>query len=665
MFLSFKVLKIKIIHFKIFGIFPKKLTVFIKYPVLIKTYCVLTISTGKSNLFQIEKERVSFSFQNFNNGSDFFKTLKVKKKELIYNNVKQRIKKKKKICSKFPAVQYLDYAGIESFLPEIQEDIEWPLMYSELYEKFGVSTSKGILFTGYPGTGKTLLAHVIAGELELPFFYFSASNIISSISGNSQKNIKKIFWEAEKKSPCIIFIDELDIIAPNRDSIIKEVDKKSVGQLLICIDEIRLMKKKPIILLAATNNADAIDSALRRPGRFDKEVKFFPPDSKDRFEIISHFSKKIKFCEKLDMEYICKKTHGFTSGDLSELINSVLKETISRIGSKLFCGKYRNNFLDIKTIFKTNKVDLIRALKKIDPGIIRNGFTLPPRTFWNEIGGLEKIRNILNKYIIKPIKTSNEKFNKIQKKFGVLLFGPPGCGKTLIARATAYESNANFISIKGPEILNKFLGESEKSIRTLFQKARLCPPTIIFFDEFDSISNKRSGSSDNESTSSPVDRIVNQLLTEMDGLERNENIYFIGATNRPDIIDRAFFRPGRLDKLIPISLPKKEQKIRILSTICQKNDRIPYLNIFLHINILKKELSGAHLSQSIKESIIDAHEKKVAYCILTSGSNGISIRFFCLMGNKNILNGLKRILESIILKKKFSWQKKKKNLKIL
>jgi len=538
------------------------------------------------------------------------------------------------------------------------------LVFSELYEKFGVSASKGILFTGYPGTGKTLLAHVIAGELKIPFFYFSASNIISSISGNSQKSIKKIFWEAEKKSPCIIFIDELDLIAPNRDSIVKEVDKKLVGQLLICIDEIRLMKKKPIILLAATNNADSIDSALRRPGRFDKELKFFPPDLKDRFKILCHFSKKIKFCKKLDLEYISIKTHGFTSGDLSELVNSLSKETISRIGAKIFCGKYRNNFLDIKTILKTNKIDLDRALEKIDPGITRNGFTLPPRTFWNEIGGLEKIRNILNKYIINPIKTPNEKFNKIQKKFGVLLFGPPGCGKTLIARATAFESNANFISIKGPEILNKFLGESEKSIRTLFQKARLCPPTIIFFDEFDSISNKRSGGDDNESASSSVDRIVNQLLTEMDGLERNENIYFIAATNRPDIIDRAFFRPGRLDKLIPLSLPKKEQKIRILSTICQKNDRIPYLNIFLIINILKKELSGAHLSQSIKESVVDAHEKKVTYCLLDSSPKGISISFFCLIGNKNILNGLKQILESIILKKNFSWRKKKKNLKI-
>jgi SpoVK/Ycf46/Vps4 family AAA+-type ATPase len=626
-------MSIRTYHLKILGLFGKNF-LFSKEMALNFSSILDINKVYEKKQFHVNnyKENRAFGAPSFGYRMQLDNVLKKK-------NSKKQVGKNRFSSEKFPAVQYRDYAGIERFFPDIQEQIEWPLVYSELYKKSGIAVSKGVLFNGITGTGKTLLAHAIAGELRIPFFYFSLSNITSSIKGNTEKSLKKIFWEAEKNCPSIIFIDELDSIAPNKENNIKEFDKKIASQLLICIDEIRLVKNKPVVILAATNDPENIDPLLRRPGRFDKEINLTLPDYENRIHILNHFCKKMVFHDDLTFEKIAFKTQGYTSGDLFYLINMLSKEAIFRTSSKLFYGKYRNALFTHINLLLIKLVDFKKVMEKIKPGILRNGFNLAIKTNWNEIGGLEKIRKIFCEYVINPIQRIGVKIGKFENKIGLLLFGPPGCGKTLIARATAYESGSNYISIKGPEILNKFLGESEKSIREIFKKARLCPPAIIFFDEFDSIAGKRGVSGDKESFSSSSDRIVNQLLTEMDGIEENNGVYIIAATNRPDIIDPAFLRPGRIDKIIAVPLPNIVQKFRIFKTILYKFEKIPYLNYSLYSKFFKKNHSGADINYHLRESVVDADHKKVSYYRLESTVKGVCLRKSFLLANTNIMNG--------------------------
>ena len=445
-------MSIRTYHLKILGLFGKNF-LFSKEMALNFSSILDINKVYEKKQFHVNnyKENRAFDAPSFGYRMQLDNVLKKK-------NSKKQVGKNRFSSEKFPAVQYRDYAGIERFFPDIQEQIEWPLVYSELYKKSGIAVSKGVLFNGITGTGKTLLAHAIAGELRIPFFYFSLSNITSSIKGNTEKSLKKIFWEAEKNCPSIIFIDELDSIAPNKENNIKEFDKKIASQLLICIDEIRLVKNKPVVILAATNDPENIDPLLRRPGRFDKEINLTLPDYENRIHILNHFCKKMVFHDDLTFEKIAFKTQGYTSGDLFYLINMLSKEAIFRTSSKLFYGKYRNALFTHINLLLIKLVDFKKVMEKIKPGILRNGFNLAIKTNWNEIGGLEKIRKIFCEYVINPIQRIGVKIGKFENKIGLLLFGPPGCGKTLIARATAYESGSNYISIKGPEILNKFLG---------------------------------------------------------------------------------------------------------------------------------------------------------------------------------------------------------------
>ncbi|AFP65333.1 cell division control protein 48 (nucleomorph) [Chroomonas mesostigmatica CCMP1168] len=543
-------------------------------------------------------------------------------------------------------LRYRDFAGINYFIKNIQELIEWPLKYSSFYKKLGISPTRGILFNGPPGTGKTLLANVIAGELKLPFFCIFPSSLASSFSGQSEKKIQEIFYFAKKCSPSIIFIDEIDTVIGSRENTNKETDKKIIGQLLVCIDKIDDSGTKPVVVLGATNKINSIDPSLRRPGRFDRELEFKAPDFLGRLSILKNFSKTISFDKDINLDYYAEKTFGFVSGDLSGLIITAGMLAISRVGTVSLKGKYRTKNTKFLNKINIKKIDFERAFCQLEPGITRHGFVRSSKIGWKNIGGMNQIRKIMSKYIIEPIKKIVTNTSEKIKGTGILLFGPPGCGKTLIAKAVANESHANFISIKGPEIFDKFLGESEKEIRSIFNKARSCAPTVIFFDEIDSITTKRTNESNNHQNSAS-ERILNQLLTEMDGYDFNESIFIIGATNRPHIIDKAVLRPGRIDKFLLVSLPNEKERVQILETIFSRTFKLPFLELKIFTEKTCSGFSGADLESSVKEGVVNAFEKKILYCRIMANTTSIYTNYFSLLGSKNFLNGIEVVKKNL------------------
>jgi SpoVK/Ycf46/Vps4 family AAA+-type ATPase len=657
---------IKTFHFLIFGYIPKKSN----------KHVVSILNNNNLKEFFLEKN-FRFLPSSFGEFQLYFFQDKSKKK-LIYNSEKvllERIsnkhikneiigettrlkfcnkKKKEFILKKIlinPRVRYLDFAGINRLICQIQEAIEWPLRFYKIYEKSNISSVRGILLHGQPGTGKTLLAHVIAGELNIPILHFSPSSFVSSISGYSEKKIQNAFDYAEKNAPCIFFIDEIDGMAQSREHVTKETERKIIGQLLVSIDSIRMKKNAPVFVIAATNQIETIDQALRRPGRFDHEINLNIPTEKERFLILNHFTKFLKLCKKIDLNYIAKKTRGYVSGDLSALIKNVAILALSRVCSTIFKGRFRIKFSKISINFTINLIDFERGLIKTEPVLLRNGFINIHQIFWDQIGALNFVRMVLSKYIIEPIRNSVNLDYERNKGIGILLYGPPGCGKTLIAQATASESGANYICIKGPEIFDKFLGESEKTIRLIFNRARSCAPTIIFLDEIDSISSKRSN---DESTlnNGASDRVVNQLLTEMDGINKKEPVYIIGATNRPEVIDKAILRPGRIDKLLFVPFPNKKEKIQILRTLSKKLSVLPYLNFDFLSQIMPQNYSGADLMSLTKEAILINCEIKLNYVLLENTTNGLFNVSKYFISTKDYLLGFKKMKGFGILKTK-------------
>jgi SpoVK/Ycf46/Vps4 family AAA+-type ATPase len=547
-------------------------------------------------------------------------------------------------------LRYKDFAGIEKIINEIQELIEWPLLNKDFFRKFNIFPIRGILFHGPPGTGKTLLAHVIAGELRLPLFCLDSFKMPTSYYNENEKKLKNIFNLAKNAAPSIILIDEIDIIIGARQNVGKEFEKKIIGQLLITMDKINKIENKPVLVIASTNQIDFIDPALRRPGRFDRELEFKLPDFYERLQLLKKFSFHICFSEDVDLKLFALKTSGFVSGDLSNFLMISIRLGILRLGKRFFKGTFRKKInLKLNNV-KIKKIDLDRGKEKIQPSILRQGFNIPKKICWKTIGGLEETRKILSRYIIEPIKKFSEDKSFKTKGLGFLLFGPSGCGKTLIAQVVAYESQANFIAIKGPEIFNKFLGESEKEIRSIFSKARSCSPCILFFDEIDSLAIERAGK-ENISQNGASDRILNQLLTEIDGINPNEGVFIIGATNRPDMIDKALLRHGRLDKMLYISLPDKRERIRILKSIMTKFLVLPYLNW----NILSEKIiigfTGADLMALSNESRLDAIEKKKTYCLVNHNHEGLFASFFIFLGSRNFLTGISKIKRNIKKKK--------------
>jgi transitional endoplasmic reticulum ATPase len=453
---------------------------------------------------------------------------------------------------------YDDIGGCRRQLGLIREMVELPLRHPRLFSNLGIKPPRGILMYGPPGCGKTLIARAIANETGAAFFMINGPEIISQMQGGSESNLRRIWDDATAKSPSIIFIDEIDSIAPNREKTQGEGDRRLVAQLLTLMDG--LQGRSNVIVIAATNRPNALDPALRRFGRFDREIDIGVPDEAGRMEVLTIHTRKMKLAPDVDLEVITKETHGFVGADLAALCTEA---AMLCIREKIDVIDFEDENLDGSILQEMAvTMDHFRAaLKTANPSSIRDAVVEVPDVRWEDIGGLEKVKKELRETVEYPLKRPDlyARFNRNPSR-GVLFYGPPGCGKTLLAKAVATECAANFLSVKGPELLSMWFGESESNVRNLFQKAKQASPCILFFDELDSIVRAR-GSSPGDAGA--ADRVINQLLTELDGLEARKTIFTIGATNRPELIDPAIMRPGRLDQLIFIPLPDEAARTSI------------------------------------------------------------------------------------------------------
>ena len=466
---------------------------------------------------------------------------------------------------KLPRVTYEDIGGLGDEIKQVREMIELPLKHPELFDKMGIEPPKGVLMHGPPGTGKTLIAKAVANESNANFFVLSGPEIISKYYGQSEENLRKIFDEAIESAPSIIFIDEIDSIAPKREETHGDVERRVVAQLLANMDG--LEERGKVIVIGATNRVNALDPALRRPGRFDREIEIGIPDRKGRREILEVHIRGMPLAEDVDLDKLAEMTHGYSGADLGALCKEAAMRTLRKVLPDID--------LDTDTIpaeilnkLEANGKDFYEAFKGITPSAMREVVIESPNINWSDIGGLHDAKQELQEAVEWPMKY-NEVFLHMDANppKGILLYGPPGTGKTLLAKAVASESEANFISVKGPEFISKWVGESEKAVRETFRKARQAAPCIVFFDELDAIAPSRGGIM---SDSHVTERVISQLLTELDGLEELKDVTVIAATNRPDIIDSALLRPGRFDRLIYIKTPDIETRKEIFKIHLKK-----------------------------------------------------------------------------------------------
>jgi len=449
-----------------------------------------------------------------------------------------------------PRITYDELGGLKNEILKIREMVELPMRHPELFEKIGISSPKGVLLYGPPGTGKTLLAKAVAGETNSHFTSLSGPEIMAKHYGESEEKLREIFTQAEENAPSIIFIDEIDSIAPKREEVSGELEKRIVSQLLTLMDGMKGRGK--VVVIAATNRPDSIDPALRRPGRFDREIEIGIPDDEGRLEILNIHTRGMPLDENVKLEKISKTTHGFVGADLEVLCKEAAMRSLRRILPEINLDEEKVSKEVLQKI-KITSDDFTDALREVRPSALREVLVQIPNVSWDDVGGLDKLKEELREAIEWPLK-HKEAFDYAHVKApkGVLLYGPPGTGKTLIAKAVATTTESNFISIKGPELLSKWVGESEKGVREIFRKARMAAPCIIFFDEIDALVPKRgSGGSDSHVT----ENVVSQILTEIDGLEELNNVLIIGATNRLDIVDPALLRPGRFDRVIEVPNP--------------------------------------------------------------------------------------------------------------
>ena len=454
-------------------------------------------------------------------------------------------------------VSYEDIGGLKDEVKKVREMIEIPLKRPELFEKLGIAPPKGVLMHGPPGTGKTLLAKAVASESDAHFIAINGPEIMSKYVGGSEENLREYFEEAEENSPSIIFIDELDAIAPKREETNGETERRTVAQLLTLMDGLK--SRGQVVVIGATNRPDSLDPALRRPGRFDREIEIGVPDSEERKEVLEIHTRNMPLADDVDLDKIANTTHGFVGADLESLCKEAAMRVVRRILPEI-----QNDEEIPKEVMEKIMVtgeDFKNAQKEIQPSALREVLVQIPDIKWDDVGGLEDVKQELKEAVEWPLKHP-ETFQRlgIRPPKGTLLYGIPGTGKTLLAKAVASESEANFISVKGPELLSKWVGESEKGVREVFRKAKQAAPTVIFFDEIDAIASTRSG---NDTDSGVTKRVVNQLLTEMDGLEELEDVAIIAATNRPDILDAGLMRPGRFDRHIQVSEPDEEARLSI------------------------------------------------------------------------------------------------------
>ncbi|XP_037481093.1 cell division cycle protein 48 homolog [Triticum dicoccoides] len=463
---------------------------------------------------------------------------------------------------------YDDVGGVRKQLAQIRELVELPLRHPKLFKTLGVKPPKGILLYGPPGTGKTLLARAIAAESGANFVVVNGPEIMSMMAGQSEDNLREVFAEAEAQAPSIIFMDEIDAIAPNREKTHGEVERRVVSQLLTLMDGLR--PRAQVMVIGATNRPNSLDPALRRFGRFDKEIDIGVPDEVGRLEILRIHSKDMPLSDDVDLERIGKDTHGFVGADLAALCSEAAFQCIRQ---KMDVIDLEADTIDVEVLNSMSVImdDLVHAKEVTKPSALREtGLVEVPKVSWEDVGGLEDVKRELQETVQYPVEHPEMfEFFGMEPSRGVLFYGPPGCGKTLLAKAIARECKANCISVKGPELLTMWFGESESNVRDLFDKARQSAPCVLFFDELDSIAVKRGNSVGDAGGTS--DRVLNQLLTEMDGINAKKTVFVIGATNRPDIIDPALLRPGRLDQLIYIPLPDEASRLQIFKSCLRRS----------------------------------------------------------------------------------------------
>lgn len=494
-------------------------------------------------------------------------------------------------------IGYDDIGGCRRQLAQIREMIELPLRHPQLFKTLGVKPPKGVLLYGPPGSGKTLIARAVANETGAFFFLINGPEVMSKMAGEAEANLRRAFEEAEKNSPAIIFIDEIDSIAPKRDKTGGEVERRVVSQMLTLMDGVK--GRGQIVVIGATNRPNSIDPALRRFGRFDREIDIGVPDEVGRIEIMRIHTKNMKLNEDVEIGELAKGTHGFVGADLAQLCSEA---AMNCIREKMDLIDLEEETIDAEVLdaMAVNQDHFKSALGVVNPSSLRETQVEVPNVSWDDIGGLDEVKRDLQEMILYPI-DHPDKFEKFGMKpgKGVLFYGPPGCGKTLMAKAIASECSANFISIKGPELLTMWFGESEANVRDVFDKARAAAPCVLFFDELDSIGSAR-GSSQGDAGGAG-DRVMNQLLTEMDGVGAKKNLFIIGATNRPEILDEALLRPGRLDQLIYIPLPDKPSRISILKSLVRKAPVAK--NVYVDfIADLTEGFSGADLAELVQRA---------------------------------------------------------------
>eukprot|EP00668_Euglena_longa_P001170 GGOE01001392.1.p1 GENE.GGOE01001392.1~~GGOE01001392.1.p1 ORF type:complete len:756 (-),score=237.28 GGOE01001392.1:118-2385(-) len=583
--------------------------------------------------------------------------------------------------------RYTDFGGLKAQLDEVRRLIEFPLRYPQVFDHLGADPPCGVLLHGPPGCGKTRLAHAVAGELGVPFYKVAAPEVVAGISGESEQKVRSLFSTAMAQAPCIVFIDEIDAIAGKRESALRDMERRIVAQLLTCMDELSLLwrdHRKICIVIGATNRPDSLDSALRRAGRFDREISISIPNLEARVEILEVLTRKLKLEGTIDLKSIAFRTPGFVGADLHALtkeacaialrrIFNLIMETASHAAvvgggpaapategadgvtgvaedaappppttvlptslsvdvpaeddvddpvphseadaatqpaaqpasSQPFALPVVDITPEMLERCSITMADFDQAVGLVQPSAMREGFTTVPAVTWDDVGALEDVKQELIDNISRPIMRPDvfRAMGCLNNPIGVLLYGPPGCGKTLVAKAIANESGANFISIKGPELLNKYMGESERSVRTVFARAQASAPCILFFDELDALAPKRG----NESGNQAAERVVNQLLTELDGVKGRQDVYVIGASNRIDMIDPAMLRPGRLDKLLYVPLPDATKRLAILQKQARGTPVHPAVDLAKFAYDERCEgFSGADCAALVREAAIAA-----------------------------------------------------------
>ncbi|GMY13988.1 cell division control protein 48 homolog C [Fagus crenata] len=540
--------------------------------------------------------------------------------------------------------RFRDLGGMDGVLEELKMEVIVPLYHPQLPRWLGVRPMAGILLHGPPGCGKTRLAHAIANETGVPFYKISATEIVSGVSGASEENIRDLFSKAYRTAPSIVFIDEIDAIASKRESLQREMERRIVTQLMTCMDESHKLvqptdansnsessDQRPgyVLVIGATNRPDAVDPALRRPGRFDREIVLGVPDESSRVEILSVITRNLRLEGSFDLLKIARSTPGFVGADLAALANKagnlsmkrIIDERKSELSKDSINEEYTEEWwrqpwspeeMEKLTI---TMADFEEAVKMVQPSSRREGFSAIPNVKWEDVGGLDLLRKEFDRYIVRRIKYPEdyEGFG-VDLETGFLLYGPPGCGKTLIAKAVANEAGANFIHIKGPELLNKYVGESELAVRTLFSRARTCSPCVLFFDEVDALTTKRG-----KEGGWVVERLLNQFLIELDGAEQRRGVFVIGATNRPEVMDRAILRPGRFGKLLYVPLPSPNERGLILKALAKKKPIDANVNLSA-IGQMEAcgNFSGADLAALMNEAAMVALEDKLTSTESTS-----------------------------------------------